>query len=76
MQRLAALEKDSQRERNRLEGSEISDTSDRVKQSLCDMIAAIEAETDKLKQRIDDHIDRNPQLKVNRKLLESINGAG
>lgn len=76
MRRLSALEKDHQREENRLESCEISDTSDRVRQSLHEMIAALEAEIEKLTQNIDDHIDHHPQLKKNRQLLESIKGIG
>ncbi|RTE67348.1 IS110 family transposase [Amphritea opalescens] len=76
MRRLSALEKDKQREHNRLESCEISDTSDRVRQSLHEMITVIEVEIEKLKQNIDEHIDRHPPLKKNRQLLESIKGIG
>ena len=41
-----------------------------------DMILVIETESVRLKQEIDDHIDRHPILKNNRKLLKSINGIG
>lgn len=76
MRRLEALEKDYQREVNRLEASETADVSERVLQSLHDMVAVIESEIRKLKRDIDDHINRYPTLKKNRQLLESIKGVG
>ena len=76
MRRLDALEKDYQREVNRLEASETSDVSERVLQSLHDMVAVIESEIRKLKADIDDHIDRHPHLKKNRQLLASVKGVG
>ena len=76
MRRLDALEKDYQREVNRLEASETADVSERVLQSLCDMVAVIESEIRKLKADIDDHIDRHLHLKKNRQLLASVKGVG
>ena len=76
MRRLDALEKDLLRETNRRDASEISDTSERVLQSLSDMIAVLETEIKKLKQDIDEHINRYDDLKKNRALLESIRGIG
>lgn len=76
MRRLDALEKDHQRELNRLEASETADVSQRVLQSLHDMLTVLDDEIRKLKSDIDDHIDRHPQLKTNRQLLESIKGVG
>lgn len=76
MRRLDALEKDHRRELNRLEASETNNTSDRVLQSLRDMINVIAAEIDRLKEDIDDLIDGHPELKNNRKLLETIKGVG
>ncbi|WP_370280201.1 IS110 family transposase [Pontibacterium sp.] len=76
MRRLDALEKDHQRELNRLEASEITGTSERVLQSLKDMIAVLEQEIRNLQQDIDDHIDRHPPLRNNRQLLQSITGVG
>lgn len=74
--RLDALEKDYQREQNRLEAGEVSDISDRVLQSLQDMIKVLEEEIARLKNEIDDHIDRHPNLKKNHELLKSIKGIG
>ena len=76
IRRLDALETDLQRERNRQEATEVSLSSERVVQSLKDMIATLEAEIKRLQQDIDDHIDRFPELKRNRQLLESIKGIG
>lgn len=74
--RLGALEKDHQREKNRLESTEISDVSERVILSLKDMIKIIEKELEKLKQDIDDHIQKHPDLKEKHRLLKSIVGVG
>lgn len=76
MRRLEALNKDRQREMNRLEASQTAGTSERVLQSLNDMISVLEAEIKALEQDIDDHIDGHPVLKKNRLLLESIRGIG
>lgn len=76
IRRLDALEKDRQRECNRLEASEFSDVSPRVQQSVKDMIVVLEEEIKRLQQDIDDHIDRYPPLKRNRELLETIKGVG
>jgi transposase len=76
IRRLDALEKDLQRELNRQEAADVSLSSDRVTQSIQDMIATLKAEIQRLQQDIDDHIDRFPELKRNRELLESIKGIG
>lgn len=76
LRRLDALEQDLQREQNRLEASEHSDSNARVIQSIRDIISVLEQEIEKLKQEIDDHIDRHPQLRKNRQLLQSITGVG
>lgn len=76
LRRLAALEKDLQREQNRLEASEQSDSSARVVQSIQDMIRALKDEIARLEKDIDDHIDHYPQLRRDRELLESVTGIG
>lgn len=76
LRRLAALEKDLQREENRLEAAEVSLRSERVIQSLNDMIRTLKAEIARLQQEIDEHIDGHPELKRNRALLQSIKGIG
>lgn len=76
LRRLSALEKDLQREENRLEASEISQASERVIASLKNMIDALKEEIKQLQKTIDDHIDNHPQMKRNRELLKSIKGIG
>ena len=76
IRRLDALEKDLQREQNRQEAALVSLSSDRVAQSLKDMIETLKAEIQRLQQDIDNHIDRFPELKRNRQLLQSIKGIG
>ena len=72
--RLEALETDRQRELNRQEKAQATDTSSRVLASIADMIRALEDEISKLKQDIDNHIGGHPRLKHDRKLLQSIPG--
>ena len=76
LRRLEALEKDQQRELNRLEACQHTDTSERVLKSIHDMLATFAREINALEQEIDDHIDRHPKLRTNRKLLNSIKGVG
>ena len=76
LRRLDALEKDLQREENRLEASSQSDSTDRVVQSIRDMIRVLKEEIARLQQDIDDHIDHYPELRRNRELLESVKGIG
>ncbi|PVZ72607.1 IS110 family transposase [Pelagibaculum spongiae] len=70
--RLEAIESDLQRETNRLEKAESTVTPVRVMNSLHEMITRLKDEKKRLKQDIDDHIGRYPQLKENRRLLETI----
>lgn len=76
LSRLGALEKDRQREKNRLEASEFNNVSGRVIQSLKDIIKTLENEISNLNKDIDDHIDKYPHLKEKNKLLKSIVGVG
>lgn len=76
LRRLDALEKDHQRELNRLEACEQVDTSARVLKSIYDMLATLQREIASLEQEIDDYIDRHPPLRKNRQLLSSIKGVG
>lgn len=76
LRRLEALEKDQQREENRLEAIEISGASVRVTGSIKDMIAALKTEIRRLKQDIDDRIKKDPVLAKNTELLQSIKGVG
>lgn len=74
--RLAALEKDLQREKNRQDRAELSGSSKVVLQSIHEMIGQLVQEVARVKRQIDDHIDRHPGLKKDRELLESIPAVG
>jgi transposase len=76
LRRLEALETDRQRERNRLEKAQASDTSAAVLDSLQRSLMFLDAEYQRLQQQINDHIKAHPQLKQDRQLLESIPGIG
>lgn len=76
LSRLSGLEKDLQRERNRLEKSEISQASKTVIESIEIMIKQLENETARIRKEIDEHIDQNPKLKQDRQLLKSIPAVG
>lgn len=74
--RLDALEGNIQRERNRQEKACVSGASQRVLESLATVIEFLSKEKTTLEQDIDDHIDRYPDLKKHRALLETIPGIG
>lgn len=72
--RLAAVEKDIQREENRLEKATFSHASADVINSIGNMLSALSAEKQRLSQLIDAHIDNDPTLKNDAELLKSIPG--
>jgi transposase len=74
--RLNAIEKDIQRENNRLEKAEIAHATDEVVTSIHTVLEQLEKEKKRLEDLIDQHIDTHPQLKKDRTLLESIPGVG
>lgn len=74
--RLSALEKDLQREQNRQDRAQMSGSSEVVLTSIRDMIGQLKQAIARVKQQIDDHIDRHPGLKQDRTLLESIPAIG
>jgi transposase len=76
VRRLNALEKDYQRESNRLEASSISGASNYVIESIRRMILILKTEIKELHKVIDDLIDGNPEMKENHKLLLTIVGIG
>jgi len=76
LSRLDALEKDIQREENRLEKAEVSQASAQVIASIRLMLKALKEEKKRLEQEINDHINRHPKLKRDRQLLETIPGVG
>lgn len=74
--RLHALEVDKQREENRLEKAKISASSSLVIESIELMLAELAKEIRRIEREILEHIDGFPQLKSDKKLLESIPGIG
>jgi transposase len=74
--RLEAVEKDLQRECNRQEKAQVSQAAELVLVSLNRSIEFLEHERQQLQRQIDDHIDRHPKLKADRKRLRSIPGVG
>lgn len=74
--RLDALNADVMREENRLEKAGFSQSSSIVIESLEKMISALKSERDRIESEIDNHIDRNPNLKKDAQLLRSIPGIG
>ena len=76
LSRLEALEKDRQRERNRLEKAQAGHRSTAVLDSLQRSLAFLDAEYQRLVQEMNDHINRHPSMKSNRQLLESVPGIG
>lgn len=74
--RLDAIEQDVQREHNRLEKAQATNTPTAVLDSLQRSIAALCAERERLRQEIDDHYDQHPGLKQERERLKTIPGIG
>lgn len=74
--RLEAIEQDLQRERNRLEKAQVGNDPESIVTSLQKSIAHLLTEKQHFEKLIQDHIDQNPTLKQDRKLLESIPGVG
>jgi len=74
--RLNAIEKDIQRENNRLEKATIALAGDEIITSIHTVLEHLEKERKRLEDLIDQHIDSNPKLKKDRALLESIPGVG
>lgn len=71
-----AIAQDLQRERNRQEKADATDTSELIRQSLLDSIEFLSRQLKQLQKEIDQHIDRNPGLKSDMKLLQSIPAVG
>ena len=76
VRRLNALEKDAQRESNRLEASSISGVSNYVVESIQRMILTLQTEIKALQGVIDNLIDSNSVMKENHRLLLTIVGIG
>lgn len=71
-----AVADDLQRERNRQETANATDTPPSVSRSIADSIAFMEGELRRLQDMIDDHIDSDPDLRKKKALLETIPGVG
>ena len=76
LSRREAIAQDLQRERNRLEKADATDTPTLIRQSIVDSIIFMEKQLAKLQQDIDDHINKHPQLKADRELLVTIPAVG
>lgn len=76
LSRREAIAQDLQRERNRLEKADATDTPLLIRQSIEDSIDFLEKQLAKLQQDIDDHINKHPNLKDDRDLLISIPAVG
>ena len=76
LSRREAIAQDLQRERNRLEKADATDTPDLIRQSLVEAIDFLAKQLAKIQQDIDDHIDKHPNLKADRELLLSIPAVG
>jgi transposase len=74
--RLQAIEAQIRREQNRLEKAEASPVPPAVRDSLTQSLAFLKASRDRLTRSINDHIDRHPQLKRDKALLQSIPAVG
>jgi len=71
-----AVSQDLQRERNRLEKTEVTEVSPLIHQSILDTVAFMEQQLAKLEDSIDQHINKHLNLKEDRDLLTSIPAVG
>lgn len=71
-----AVADDIQREQNRLEAIEFGDSPSEVRASINKSIEFLDGELKTLEAMIHAHIDDDPDLRSNKKLLESIPGVG
>ena len=76
LSRREAIAQDLQRERNRLEKADATETPPLIRQSILDSLAFLEQQLAKLQQDIDDHINKHPKLQADRELLVSIPAVG
>jgi transposase len=74
--RVEALETDLRRERNRQEKAAATATPALIVESLANGVRFLADELARLRQAIDDHIDRHPDLKADRERLQSIPAVG
>jgi transposase len=71
-----AVADDLQRERNRHEANELSLAPEAARESITQSIAFLEAELKRLQNLVDEHIDKDPDLRGKKELLETIPGVG
>jgi len=71
-----AVAQDLQREHNRQEKADATDTPELIRQSLSDSIGFLTEQLSRLQLDIDRHIDRHPGLKEDMALLQSIPAVG
>ena len=76
LSRRDAIAQDLQRERNRQEKSNVTDTPERIQKSIALSIRFLARQLAGLQQEIDQHIDRHPGLKEDMALLQSIPAVG
>lgn len=76
LSRRDAIAQDLQRERNRQEKAQATDTPERIRQSIADSIRFLQQQLAELQQDIDQHIDRHSGLKEDMSLLQSIPAVG
>ena len=76
LSRMRQLDKDLQRERNRLEKCDFQEGSSWARTSIKRLIGHITSEQKLTQQQIDQLINQNHELKQNQKLLHSIKGIG
>lgn len=76
LMRRDAVAQDLQRERNRREKADATDTPAQIQQSISDSIAFLSRQLAQLQQDIDQHIDLHPGLKEDLSLLQSIPAVG
>lgn len=74
--RREAIAQDLQRERNRQEKADATDTPERIRQSLANSIEFLVKQLAELQQDIDRHIDKHSNLKDDMALLQSIPAVG
>jgi len=76
LNRRQALLEDLQREHNRLEKAQATETPQLIHQSLQNSIAFLERQLAQIQKDIDDHIDQHPELKQDLALLQSVPAVG
>jgi len=76
LSRRKAIAQDLQRERNRQEKANKTNTPERIRQSLASSIEFLVKQLAELQQDIEQHIERHPDLKDDMALFQSIPAVG